>query len=335
MAAAETAVLLINYGGPSGPGECEEYLRNIFLDPALMPIPGFIRPAAARFMAHRRAPRLTSNYEAMGRYSPIVEETTAQAEALEGVLGEGFNCVPAMRYSKPFIAEAIARIVEAGTRNLVVLPMYPQESRATTGSAVGEVKRAVESSGFRGKTAFVRSFHLMDGYIESFVKPLAEALRGALEEKRVLFAAHGLPVKLARRDPYPGQVAESVFELSRRLGLACETIALPGVPTSGSEGDKNGGTRASLAWQSRVGPVKWLEPSVEDTLMRFSEEGVKRVVAVPVSFVCEHSETLYELDLLYAGKAHGMGMEFTRIPTPGVHPAFIEGLAKLVREAAQ
>jgi protoporphyrin/coproporphyrin ferrochelatase len=334
-----TAVLLMNYGGPTKAEECRPYLQNIFMDPDLIPIPGLIRPLVAGIVAKRRAPKLQKIYEAMGRYSPTLEETTAQSGALEKALGEGFSCFVGMRYWKPSIEEAVGAIVRGGHGRLVLLPLYPHESRSTTGSSVNEARRALGAARYRGEVLEVRSFWDEPGYLEALTSQVVSALAGAGAGTRVLFSAHGLPLSVARRDLYPGQVAATVQEVSRRLGLALDPIAIPGHvpeidPSPGTRRPALGtSVRASLAWQSKVGPMKWLEPSVEDVLGRWSREGAKDIVLVPVSFVNEHSETLYELDVLYGGIARELGLGVRRLPTLGVTRGFISGLASRVRAA--
>ncbi len=334
----DVAVLLMNYGGPEGPEDCEPYLRNIFLDPDLIPIPGFIRPAVARFAGRRRAPQLQRNYEAMGRYTPTLQETTDQGRALEAALGPKYRCYVGMRYWKPFIREACDAIKSEGFRRIVLLPMYPHESRTTTGSSIAEARRSLRTLKWSGEVAEIRSFWSSPGFLDAMADGLSRVVRGAPAGTRVLFTAHGLPVSVARKDPYPAQVARTVLAVCGKAGLACGEIVIPGIDSGvfRAEGrtDGNGALPATLAWQSKVGPMRWLEPSVETVLDAWKDEGVKRIVVVPVAFVNEHSETLYELDVLYAGMAREKGMEFVRVPTLRVHPLFIEALAELVREAA-
>lgn len=335
---AQTAVLLINYGGPGGPDECKPYLNNIFMDPGLIPMPSLVRPLVAAFAARRRAPSLRRIYEAMGRYSPTLEETRAQAKALEGELGEDYACYPAMRYWKPFIGEVCRKVLETGHDRIVLLPLYPQESTTTTGSAEWEARDRLKELGFGGSLAVIHSFWNSPGYLDPLAGFIKSAVGKAAGETRVLFTAHGLPVKVAKSDKYPRQVAKTVLALSEKAGLACAPIAIPGPARTGEElfrntGENDGLVPAALAWQSRIGPVRWLEPSVNTILNRFAKEGAGRIVAAPVAFVNEHSETLYELDILYAGLANDLGMAFERVPTLGIHPDFIRTLAELCREA--
>ncbi|MGC8762497.1 MAG: ferrochelatase [Acidobacteriota bacterium] len=326
-----TAVLVMNYGGPEGPGDCEPYLRNIFLDPDLIPIPALLRPLLARIVARRRAPKLRAIYGAMGRYSPTLEETRAQARGLEAILGEGFRCFVGMRYWRPSIAETCREVAASGASRLVLLPLYPQESGTTTGSAFREARRALREAHFAGEVFEIPSFHREEGYLAAMAARIEEALEGAPPRSRALFSAHGLPLSVARRDPYPGQVLETVAALCERTGLACGRLALEDPPVGPFYGPGEGRMRAQLAWQSKVGPARWLQPSVEAVLARWAQEGVAHAVAVPVAFVNEHSETLYELDVLYAGRARELGLTFRRAATVGTAPAFLGALAGAVR----
>ena len=327
----------MNYGGPERAEDCEEYIRNIFLDPDLIPIPNFIRPMLARYVGKRRAPSLQKNYEAMGQYSPILGQTTAQARALEASLGEGFRCLVGMRYWNPFIEEVCCAIRTGGFRRVVLLPLYPQESHSTTGSSVNEARRCLKEVGYAGEIFAVRSFWEEPGYLEALAGGVSKALAGAPDAARVLFSAHGLPLSVARRDPYPGQIAGTVAEVAKRLGIALEPMTPIGTAShlfpQHSTFSSPVSRRGALAWQSKVGPAKWLEPSVEHTLEAWAREGVKDLVLVPVAFVSEHSETLYELDVLYGGMARELGMTVLRVPTVQVHPAFIGALAQKVRAA--
>lgn len=328
----------MNYGGPERAEDCEEYIRNIFLDPDLIPIPNLIRPAVARFVGRRRAPSLQKNYEAMGQYSPILGQTNDQAKALEAALGEGFRCFVGMRYWRPFIEEACCAVRTGGFGRVVLLPLYPQESRSTTGSSLNEARRCLAEVGFAGQVAEVRTFWDEPGYLEALTEGVRVALDASPAGARVLFSAHGLPLSVAKRDNYPGHIAATVAEVASRLGIALDPMTPVGtaanhfpMPDAGART----GPRGVLAWQSKVGPAKWLEPSVEHVLEAWGRDGVKDIVLVPVAFVSEHSETLYELDVLYGGMARDLGMAVRRVPTVQTHPRFIDALAARVRAAAK
>jgi protoporphyrin/coproporphyrin ferrochelatase len=246
-----------------------------------------------------------------------------------------------MRYWNPFIADACAEVSRGGFGRVVLLPLYPHESGSTTGSSINEARRCLRKVEYAGEIHEVRSFWENPGYLEAFAAGVSSALGRAPEGTRVLFSAHGLPLSIAAKDPYPGQVAAAVREVCRRLGLALDPVSVPGrIPEALSSFNTRHSAlsttfRATLAWQSKVGPMKWLGPSVETILEEWSTEEVKEVVLVPVSFVNEHSETLYELDVLYCGMARDLGMTVRRVPTLGTAPAFIDGLAARVTAACE
>jgi len=320
------AVLMSNYGGPEGPADCEPYLRNIFMDPDLIPVPVLLRPWIARRTARRRAPLLQKSYEAMGRYSPILEQTEAQATALQEALGEGYGCYVGMRYFNPLIADVCADIVRAGHRYIVHLPLYPHECRSTTGSSIGEGKRALAHLDWECVQREVRSFWHHSSYLDALAEGVGRALAGSPAGAVVLFSAHGLPLSVAKRDKYPGQIEATARAVSSRLGKALAVSTDPAEVAAGEAG---------LAWQSKVGPMRWLAPSVESVLEAYAAAGRRHVVVVPLSFVSEHSETLYELDLLYGELARKRGLGFTRVPTLQTHPGLIGALADAVREAGR
>jgi protoheme ferro-lyase len=225
-----------------------------------------------------------------------------------------------------------------------------------------EARRCLSKLGFAGGIFEVRSFWDEPGYLKALSAQVSNALEDAGEGTRVLFSAHGLPLSVARRDTYPGQVVATAEEVARRLGLRLDPVSVPGsIPEyksatshrevrSEEEGVRSNGQtldsgalpsslltahssliRAALAWQSKVGPMRWLEPPVESVLEGWGREGVREIVLVPLSFVNEHSETLYELDVLYSRMAAEHGITVRRVPTLGTAPAFIRGLAHRVR----
>ncbi len=320
------AVLLSNYGGPEGPLDCEPYLQNIFMDGDLIPMPGFIRPIVARLAARKRAPILKSAYEAMGAYSPILEQTMAQAEALQRALGPGFRCYVGMRYFRPFIEDACREMAANGHDKIVHLPLYPHECGSTTGSSLKEAARALKEIGWKGALPEVRSFWERPEYLDALEGTVRDAIEGSPKGAALLFAAHGLPKSVAKRDPYRGQVEATARAVSAKLGkelLLCE------------KPQEAAGAPATLAWQSKVGPMRWLEPSVESVLRAYPEARVRHVIVVPLSFVSEHSETLYELDILYRALAVSLDVGFTRVPTLQTHPGLIAALESSVREATR
>jgi len=309
----QTAVVLLNMGGPDSLAAVRPFLQNLFSDPAILPAPAPVRWVLARWIAAHRAPRSAANYRVIGGKSPLVEITRAQARALEETLGTGYQVHVAMRYWNPLAREAARRVREERAARLVALPLYPQYSRATTGSSLADLEGALASEGLGGlPRTVVRSWHDFGPYADALAEAVGEALQG-LDGATVLFSAHGLPVRLIEKgDPYLDQVQGTVAAVMKRL---------PGVPHR-------------LAFQSRAGPVRWLEPAAADELKALAEEGVRRLVVVPVSFVSDHIETLHEIDVEYAELARHLGFEgFRRTPSLNTRPAFIRALAQLVKGA--
>jgi ferrochelatase len=308
----ETAVILLNMGGPDSLGAVRPFLQNLFSDPEILPVPGPVRWLLARWIAARRAPRSAANYRVIGGKSPLAEITRAQARALGEALGSGYRVHVAMRYWNPRAQEAARQVRAERAARVVALPLYPQYSRATTGSSLADLAAALSAEGVGGLPRIVvPSWHDFGPYADALAEAVKEALEG-LAGATVLFSAHGLPVRLIEKgDPYLEQIQGTVAAVMERL---------PGVPHR-------------LAFQSRVGPVRWLEPAVGDALRTLAREGVRRLVVVSVSFVSDHIETLHEIDVEYAELARHLGFEaFRRTPSLNTRPAFIHALAELVRE---
>jgi ferrochelatase len=310
---AKTGIILFNLGGPDSPEAVEPFLFNLFNDPAIIGAPGFIRTLLARFIAKKRGPVARGIYALIGGKSPLVEETWKQAQALERELGPDHKVLVAMRYWHPFASEALAAAREWGAERLVLLPLYPQFSTTTTRSSLRQWRQLAAEWPVPSQTVYCYPDE------PGLVAALAELVRAGWDEAagagrpRVLFSAHGLPQSVVDRgDPYPHHVERTARAVVGSLGIADPDWI--------------------ICYQSRVGPMKWIGPSIERELERAGEDGVP-VVVVPVAFVSEHSETLVELDIEYRHRAESLGVPaYVRVPAVGHHPAFITGLARLVRD---
>jgi len=311
------AVVLFNLGGPDRPAAVEPFLRNLFSDPAILRVPGFIRPWLARRIARRRAKVAEEIYARLGGGSPLLANTEVQARALEACFPEGgVRCFVAMRYWHPLAPATAAAVAAWHPQRIVLLPLYPQYSTTTTGSSLDDWTAAARSAGVSAPTTAVCCYPAEEG----FVAALAELTLAGLAEAagagtpRVLFSAHGLPERVvAAGDPYQWQVERTAAAVAARAGLA--------------EGSW------VVCYQSRVGPLKWIGPSTEAEVDRAGADGVP-VVVVPLAFVSEHSETLVELDIEYRERAAEAGVPaYVRVATVGVEDAFVAGLARTVRAA--
>ncbi len=303
-----TGVVLLNLGGPKDLAGIPGFLKNLLSDPAVVPAPWPIRPWLARRIARKRSPMVAEHYRAIGGKSPIGGQTRAQVEALAADLGEGFLVRSAFRHSEPGADRAVQELFACGVRKIIALPVYPQWSASTSGSALADLKRAARAH--KMEVLSTPSFPTGKGYIQALwesCSPLIEKSRA----QHVLVSAHGLPQRLIDKgDPYVKETEQTFAAFS-----ACLPSATP----------------CSLAYQSRLGPVAWTQPYLVDEIKRLADEGVSALVVVPISFACENLETRYELDLETAQWARECGIEsFRRAPSPGIHPAFIEQLAQLV-----
>lgn len=310
----KTAIILFNLGGPDHPDAVRPFLFNLFFDPAIIRLPRPLRWALGQLISRKRAPTAQKIYEELGGKSPILENTVAQATALEATLRQhgDVRVFTAMRYWHPRAHDVAKEVKAYGPDDIILLPLYPQYSTTTTGSSFAEWKKAARSVGLTSPTHAVCCYPTQT----DFVRAHAQLVRTYYDEAshhgtpRILFSAHGLPEKIIKRgDPYQWQVEQTTRDVLREMG--------------GENLDHVN------CYQSRVGPMKWIGPSTDDEILRAALEK-KPVVLVPIAFVSEHSETLVELDIEYAELAHSNGLDrYYRVPTLSVHAQFIAGLADL------
>ncbi len=322
MATPLTAVVLMNLGGPDSLEAVEPFLYNIFSDPDVIQLPlGFLwQKAFARKLSRARAEESRANYAKIGGRSPIVALSAEQGAALERALGEGFRAYVGMRAWHPFIEEAVDRLVADGAERVVALPLYPQRSRTTSLSAMRELRRVLARKAPGLPLHEICCFPTAPGLLAAWEKRIRATLETLPPPRRerahVLFSAHGLPMKVIERgDPYLAHVEATVAGVMARLprGLA-----------------------HSIAFQSRATRVKWLEPPTEQALADLAGRGVEDVLVVPISFLTEHVETLFELDMLIRDQAIAAGIKgYHRVPAPQDDPELIGALAELVRGALE
>jgi len=309
----QCAVLLLQMGGPDTLDDVEAFLFRLFCDRDIIKIgPAFLQPLIAKLISHRRAGKVAAHYEIIGGRSPLRELTQQQAEALERQLGAGYRCFVAMRYSRPDTVEALAAIKRAGISRIIALPLYPQYSRATSGSSFNELDRIADMAHAGFEIVRVNDFHSHPLYIKALAEKIEKGLAGfsGRENIHILFSAHGLPQSfIDNGDPYLEHTEATVRLVMERFA----------------------GVTHHLAFQSRAGPAKWLEPSTDAKLAELAGLGVKQLLVVPVSFVSDHIETLYEIDIEYAQKAVELGItEFRRTGALNASASFINCLAELV-----
>jgi len=307
-----TAVFMLNLGGPRSLAEVEPYLYELFSDPLLISAPfGPLRPLVAKIISKTRAPSSAEKYALIGGKSPLVEGTEAQARALAAVLGPGYSCHLAMRCGHPNTEEGVREALAAGAEQALALPLYPQWANATTKSSLVELRRLWPRE---KPLAEVCTWHDHDGYLDASAAALREVLAtvdpAQREQVLVIFSAHGLPMSQVRAgDPYPAYVEHSSRETARRAGVATWQIT----------------------YQSRVGPTKWLGPDTVEFLGAHAKG--KLIVAVPIAFVSEHLETLYDMDILAREAAQKAGaIGYRRVPALGTRPDFVAAMADVVKK---
>jgi protoporphyrin/coproporphyrin ferrochelatase len=311
------SVILFQLGGPDSSSAVEPFLYNLFCDPDIIDFFGawFARRPLARYIARTRAGVVRHHYDAIGGHSPIRLLTERQALALEAALAPHCDakCFIAMRYWHPLSAEAAAQVNTWNAPDIVLLPMYPQYSFATTSSSLKEWKRVFHPNGNAPRLHTVETFFDHPLYVQSVAEKIALALTHFDEPDRahIVFSAHGLPLSLIERgDPYARQVADTVKLVLQRGAW------------------KNAHT---LCFQSKVGRRKWLAPSLIDTIDQLARSGEKHLLIVPIAFVTEHIETLHEINIEAREQAHKLGIEqFEMMPAVGDSPTFISALADVV-----
>jgi protoporphyrin/coproporphyrin ferrochelatase len=320
MKANRLGVVLFQLGGPDTVEAIEPFLYNLFCDPDIIDFPfaRLGRKPLAKLISSTRARRVRHHYAAIGGYSPIRRFTERQAEALEAeLLGRGVEarCFVAMRYWRPFTAEAIVALARAHCHEIVLLPLYPQYSRTTTGSSLNEWKRRFPQNGT--PVHVVSEFYRNEGYLRAVVDAIDGTLARFDDPSRpeLIFSAHSVPVAVIERgDPYQRQIEETVALLMERGGWS------------------NG---HGLCYQSKVGASRWLQPTLRGTLRQVAQQGIGEVCVVPVSFVSDHVETLGEIDHEARALARELGIRRFEM-TPGLNdsPAFIRALADIVLATA-
>lgn len=305
----KTAVVFLNLGGPHNRDGVHNFLFRLFNDPFIIPYPKLVRLVLAKFIAYLRTPKAQKMYQLIHADggSPLYYETCLQAQAFEQKTGH--PTYVAMRYAPPFIEDVVKNVYTDNPDRIILLPLYPQYSMTTTQSALQKWFQSAASFSCI-PTTWVPHFH--DHPL--FIKAHADLIRPIYEQAaqygkpRIILSAHGLPVDLvAQGDPYPLQIEAGAAALSRILN---ETV--------------------HVCYQSRVGPKKWLEPSLHTTLKQAGKDKVP-VVVVPFAFVSEHSETLYELDIEYKNIADQFNIPYYgRVPALGCTDLFMNTLDSLI-----
>ena len=317
-------IVLLNLGGPDSLDAVEPFLYNLFCDPDIINFPGsfLVREWLAKLISSKRHPRIQEQYKQIGGKSPLKDFTLGQAKLLEEKLNEKFpaRVFAAMRYWHPFTEEVLEDLERENINKVILLPLYPQFSKATTESSVKEWKKHIKVRDSDLKWTLIEHYYDFPPYIDACVERVNQGLEKFPADSRdavdILFSAHGTPMKLVREgDPYSGHICETVTAVMKTGGW------------------KN---PHHLCFQSKVGPQKWLTPSTPTTIAELAKKGSQQMLIVPIAFASDHLETLYEVGIEFHHMAKEAGVEEFEV-TEGLNYSekFIDALAQLVISKAE
>ncbi len=308
-------VVLLNMGGPEKPEDVAPFLYNLFSDRDIIRLgPPFMQKPLAWYIARKRAPKSRKTYEKIGGGSPLIRITDDQAKSLQRLLEKDGDYVvtTAMRYWRPAAADALEDLARQGISKIIALPLYPHFSRATSGSSLADLRRCASKLKTDFTITEIHGWPDNPRYIQSLAENIHQGLAGfgatPVQEITVVYSAHSLPTSFIEEgDPYLQQLQVSIAGIEEITGH-------PG----------------RLCFQSRSGPVEWLSPSTPEMLDTLAAEGCRNILMVPISFVSDHVETLYEIHLLYRDMARAKGMTCLPCPSLNTNPLFISSLRDLV-----
>ncbi len=324
-------VILLNLGGPDSLQAVKPFLYNLFSDRQIIRLgPSFMQKPLAWLISTIRSKKTKKMYSLIGGKSPILDITKAQAKALEEILNKKsfnpqlsnlksqitFKVYVGMRYWHPLIEDVITEIHKNGIKKIIALSLYPQYSIATSGSALSKFDEITTT--YHMEPLRIPSWHNHPRYIEAMVDTIKKGIESFTYPREeigemdihLLFSAHSLPKKIIQQgDPYEKQTIDTIRIITSRIPL-----------------------KWHLSYQSRSGPVEWLEPSTEEKLKELAHKKIKKVLVVPISFVSDHIETLFEIDILYKDLAEKLGIDLRRADSLNTQPKFIEALAEITRE---
>jgi len=339
-------VILLNLGGPDSLQAVRPFLYNLFSDRNIIRLgPSFLQKPLAYLISTFRSKKTERMYSLIGGKSPLLDITTAQARALEDSINFefrnsnfkfSFKVYIGMRYWYPFIEEVIPNMYKKGIRRIIALSLYPHYSVTTTGSSVLKMKEVLK--GYPIEVSYISQWFNHPVYIEALVDLIKEGMElfmvdehitppespplvkggvggvsGVKGDIHVLFSAHSIPQKFVEQgDPYVDHIQGTISKITKLFPITWH-----------------------LSYQSKTGPVKWLEPSTEDKLKELAGKGVRNIFMVPISFVSDHIETLYEMDILYKKMAQDLGITLKRMNSLNTYPVFIKALSNMVTQNAE
>ncbi len=308
----KTGVLLLNLGGPEKSTDVAPFLFNLFSDRQIIRLgPRFLQKFIAYFIAKRRAPKSIANYNKIGGGSPIRRISEGQAKALEKALADDGDYMVrvCMRYWHPFATQVLQEMAKAGVEEIIALPLYPHYSIATTGSSLLDLRRTIKKLKLNITLREIVSWPREPNYIRCLSTLIHESVKKFKgKPPHIVYSAHSLPLKFIEEgDPYVKELKQTITALESNTGL-----------------------QGQLCYQSRSGPVEWLGPATPDVIEELAQQDCKNILVIPVSFVSDHVETLYEINMQYREQAQQLGLRFECTPGLNTAPLFISGLRNLV-----
>lgn len=312
MQSKKNGIILLNMGGPDSLDNVRPFLYNLFSDREIIKLgPAFLQKFLAWVISRKRAPKSKAIYARIGGRSPLKEISFQQARALQDALNDAgkYSVTVAMRYWPPFADDAIKALLAAEVDHITALTLYPHYSKATTGSSLSHLQQSLQRLAPDIPFSSISSWPVQNSYIKALAENIKKGLQtfetGPVE---IVYSAHSLPVSFIQDgDPYVDHIKQTIAEIEKITHQS-----------------------GRLCYQSRSGPVEWLSPSTPDMLETLSDESCKNILMVPISFVSDHVETLYEIGILYRDQAAQKGMCLKQSESLNTNPLFIQGLKDLI-----
>ncbi|MAV88435.1 MAG: ferrochelatase [Rhodospirillaceae bacterium] len=312
------AIILFNLGGPNNSDAVRPFLFNLFNDPAIINVPNPMRWLIAKLISYKRSPIAKEIYNEIGGKSPILELTQQQAKALElGINNDPeneFKVFIVMRYWHPMSMDVVPNVKKYNPDEILLLPLYPHFSSTTSGSSIKDWHKTAKKAGLKKLTKIICCYPTEINLIKAHSELLQKEIKKSNNNPRILFSAHGLPKKIINKgDPYQAHIEKTALAIANEVKLKNKDW--------------------SICYQSRVGPLEWIGPSLDEELTRASNDNIG-VIVLPIAFVSEHSETLVELDIEYKKLAMDLKIPtYQRVPAVGTNVNFIASLIQMVRNS--
>lgn len=303
------AVLLMNMGGPNNLDEVEVFLSNMFNDKRIIGAPKPIRSMISKYITWKRKDEAKENYEHLGGKSPLVGYTQELVEKLKSTIPDA-SVHMVMRYTPPFAQDVLKNLDDVD--EFYAIPLYPHYSQTTTMSSYDDLYDSFDALRIRARVKTINEYYNDPYYVNAIVQRIKEALQTEDPwEYELVFSAHGLPQKIIDKgDPYQKHIRQNVYHVRKALVLEGMDFF-----------------KTHLAYQSRLGPLEWIKPYLDDKLKSLKR---KKVIIVPIAFTLDNSETEFELEIEYREIAEELGFEEYRVAkAPNAHPEFVKCLANI------